>query len=344
MKPVITPVILLILFLASCTPPSPQEKPGSRTITDMAGRTMIVPDTISRIYVNRPGSILVYAVAPDLIVNRSFNFTPEAARFLSEEYLALPHTEGSAEEILNLGPDLILTFFDINPGSIDEADKLAERTGIPVYLASLALEDYPEVFRRLGRLLDRQEQTERMQRFIDEHVDPVLEQATTIDEAGKLSVYYAEGDRGLHTDPAGSIHSRLIDMTGGVNAADIDVVSRKGLSEVSMEQLIMWDPDVVLVWAGLGTMTPTMEHIQNDPLWSRLRASQNDRIYQVPYLPFGWFDRPASINRLLGIPWLADLLYPDLYGIDIEDVVAQYFRVFYHYELDSEETQTLLNP
>ena len=346
MKTFLTPLaaMLLLLTISSCSPPAPSGSTDARTITDMAKRSMTVPKTITKVYVNRPGSILLYAIDPELIVNRSFNFTPEAARFLSEDYLALPHTEGSAEEILKLAPDLILTFFDINAGSIDEADKLAEKTGIPVYLASLTLEDYPEVFRRLGRLLDREEQTNRMQDFIDKHVDPVLEQAQSIDKQDRMSVYYAEGDRGLHTDPAGSLHSRLITMTGGINAADIDAVSRKGLSEVSMEQLLMWDPDIVLVWAGLGKITPTMAHIQNDPIWSRLRAARNGRIYQIPYLPYGWFDRPASINRLLGIPWLADLLYPDVYDIDIDAVVAEYFKTFYHYELSSEEAQALLNP
>jgi len=333
-----------LLLIISCTPSEQAHLTGTRSVTDMAGRTMHIPEQVTKVYVNRPGSILLYAIDPKLIVNRSFRFTPEAARFLSDDYLSLPYTEGSAEEILNLDPDMILTFFDINPNSIDQADKLAEQTGVPVYLASLELEDYPEVFRRLGTLLGREEQTDAMQQFIDTHVTPVLEKANDIPASEKISVYYAEGDRGLHTDPAGSIHSRLIDMAGGINAANIDAISRKGMSEISMEQLLVWDPDLVLVWAGLGKITPTMKHIQNDPLWARLKASKNDRILQIPYLPYGWFDRPASINRLLGIPWLADLLYPDVYDIDIEAVVAEYFRVFYHYELTPEETRTLLHP
>ncbi len=335
---------LFLLLMISCTPSEPASDSNSRNVTDMAGRTMSIPDQVTKIYVNRPGSILLYAFDPELIANRSFNFTPEAAQFLSDDYLALPYTEGSAEEILNLDPDMILTFFDINPNSIDQADKLAEKTGIPVYLASLELENYPEVFRRLGTLLDREEQAATMQKFIDTHVGPILKKANDIPASDRISVYYAEGDRGLHTDPAGSIHSRLIDMAGGINAANIDAISRKGMSEISMEQLLMWDPDLVLVWAGLGTITPTMAHLQNDPLWARLQAARNNRIYQIPYLPYGWFDRPASINRLLGIPWLANLLYPNIYDIDIEAAVAEYFRVFYHYELSPKETRALLHP
>lgn len=336
------PHFLLLLFFISCSLPQPSDHEGTQTVTDMAGRTMVVPETMTRVYVNRPGSILMYAIDPGLIVNRSFNFTPEASQFLSKSYLALPYTEGSAEEILKLQPDMILTFFDINAGSVDEADKLAAKTGIPVYLASLHLDDYPEVFERLGRLFDRTTQTSAMNRFIERHVNPVREKASEIERKEKLSVYYAEGEYGLHTDPAGSIHSRLIEMVGGINAADIDIISRKGMSEVSMEQLLMWDPDVVIVWAGLGKITPTMQHIQKDPLWARLKAAKNNRIYQTPYLPYGWFDRPASINRLLGIPWLANQLYPEVYGIDIEEIVREYFKTFYHYDLSSTQASDLL--
>lgn len=334
--------MLSIVLLASCTAHQSPQEHASRTITDMADRSMSVPDTITRVYVNRPGSILMYAIDPDLIVNRSFNFTPEAATFLSQSYLKLPYTEGSAEEMLKLNPDIILNFFDINPNSIDEANKLAEKTGIPVYLASLNIDEYPEVFRRLGRLFAREQQTKKMTSFIERYVEPVLSKALTINEGEKLTVYYAEGDRGLHTDPWGSIHSKLIEMTGGINAARIETISRKGMSEISMEQLLLWEPDIVLVWAGLGKITPTMEHISKDPLWSRLKAAKNNRIHQIPYLPFGWFDRPASINRLLGIPWLAHLLYPDIYSIDMESVTKEYFRTFYHYELSIDETEKLL--
>ena len=33
-------------------------------------------------------------------------------------------------------------------------------------------------------------------------------------------------------------------------------------------------------------------------------------MYQVPNAPFDWFDRPPSVNRLIGTWWLASILYP----------------------------------
>lgn len=334
----------IAVTLNACSPSPEQHSSEAVTVTDMAGRTMQLPPDIQKVYVNRPGSILMYAIDPSMIVNRSFNYTPEAQHFFRKEYLALPYVENSPEEIMKLAPDLILTFYDINDQSIDQANRLAEKTGIPVYLASLRLEDYPEVFRRLGKVLDREEQTTRMLSFIDRHVDPVIAKGASIPAKKRLSVYYAEGKRGLHTDPEGSIHTRLIELVGAVNAAKVEKVSRKGLSAVSMEQLFVWNPDEVIVWAGLGKMTGTMQHIRTDAVWQKLPAVRNGRIHQIPYLPFGWFDRPASINRLLGIPWLANHLYPDHYDIDIEAVVKEYFTIFYHYDLTDEELRRVLNP
>lgn len=338
--------LLLAVFLPSggCAQDKGADRSVERTVTDMAGRTMTLPAKISRVYVNRPGSILMYAIDPSMIVNRSFRYTREAQRFFRKEYLALPYVENSPEEILKLSPDLILTFYDINKQSIDQSERLAEKTGIPVYMASLKFEDYPDVFRRLGALLGREGQTKKMLGFIERHVKPVMAKSGSIPLERRLSVYYAEGERGLHTDPSGSIHTKLIDLVGAKNAARVDKVSRKGMSAVSFEQLLLWDPDRVIVWAGLGTKTGTLNYIKNDPLWANLPAVRRGDIDQIPYLPFGWFDRPASINRLLGVPWLANHLYPTHYGIDIDAVVREYFRVFYHYELNQEELSRVLRP
>lgn len=338
---------LLVLFATLLLPGANssafgKQKGITQTVTDMAGRTMQLPAEIKRVYVNRPGSILMYAIEPEMIVNRSFQYTPEAQHFFRKDYLALPFVENSPEEIMKLAPDLILNFYDINAQTIDQSERLSAKTGIPVYIASLHLKDYPEVFRRLGKVFGREEQTQKMLAFIQRHVDPVAAKSASIPAEKRLSVYYAEGERGLHTDPSGSIHTKLIEMVGATNAAAIGKSSRKGLSAVSMEQLYLWNPDRIIVWAGLGKKTGTMAHIKSDPVWGKLPAVRNGNIHQIPYLPFGWFDRPASINRLLGVPWLANLLYPDHYRIDIKAVVSEYYETFYHYQLSDAELEQLL--
>ena len=44
-----------------------------------------------------------------------------------------------------------------------------------------------------------------------------------------------------------------------------------------------------------------------------ISAVRDGRIYVPPDVPFGWFDSPPSRNRLLGVQWLARILYPQLF-------------------------------
>ena len=61
---------------------------------------------------------------------------------------------------------------------------------------------------------------------------------------------------------------------------------------------------------------------------------QQGRIYDVPVEPFNWIARPPSINRLVGLYWLAHLAYPDLVSRQIlEARVREFYALFYHTNL-----------
>ena len=45
--------------------------------------------------------------------------------------------------------------------------------------------------------------------------------------------------------------------------------------------------------------------------WQGVDAVRAGRVYLSPTAPFGWIDRPPSLNRMIGLKWLAGLFYPD---------------------------------
>ncbi len=45
--------------------------------------------------------------------------------------------------------------------------------------------------------------------------------------------------------------------------------------------------------------------------------------------PFGWFDRPPSVNRLIGVKWLASVLYGEDANYDIPRDTREFYRLFY---------------
>jgi hypothetical protein len=46
---------------------------------------------------------------------------------------------------------------------------------------------------------------------------------------------------------------------------------------------------------------------QPDAVWQAVPAVSNKRVYLAPTVPFGWIDGPPSVNRLIGLAWLANI-------------------------------------
>ncbi|MEI8102037.1 MAG: ABC transporter substrate-binding protein [Chlorobium sp.] len=337
-------VSLFLIVLSACNPVKKSIQTATQEVTDMAGRTMVIPDTLRHLYVNRPGSILLYAVAPDMLVSRSLWMTDGTKKYLKSSYLRLPYIDGSVEEIVKLRPDIIISSFNINPKTKDDADKLSQKTGIPVFMVEMDMNKYDQTFKVLGDLLNRKTQTDRMRGFLHTCLDTISIKAREIPAKQRVRVYYAEGGRGLNTDPSGSFHSQILDVVGAVNVAQVGIVAGQGMSAVSMEQLLLWNPDVVLVWTGMSSSMNTLQYIMSDNLWARTRAVKNRKVYQIPFQPFGWFDRPPGTNRIMGAIWAADLLYPEIYHFNLKQITREYFDIFYHYQLTDKELAEVLHP
>ena len=45
---------------------------------------------------------------------------------------------------------------------------------------------------------------------------------------------------------------------------------------------------------------------------------------------------------MLGVRWLGNLLYPEVFNYDIQQEVKDFFSLFYRYDLTDEEVQTML--
>ncbi len=59
-------------------------------------------------------------------------------------------------------------------------------------------------------------------------------------------------------------------------------------------------------------------------------------------LPFGWFDRPPSVNRLIGIKWRASVLYGEDANYDIPRDTREFYRLSYHIDLSDEQLNQLI--
>jgi iron complex transport system substrate-binding protein len=341
---------VLLCASAACTGTQTIESPAeNRTITDMAGRTVVVPSEIKSVLCTSPPSTnLVYMVAPDRLAG--WSFLPEK-EYTPEKYAALPvvggwfgKQTGNYENFISMHPDIVIEGYTTDGGAARAtvAERQEKMGSIPV----VAVEDttnstgYSAPIRFMGDLLGEEEQAEAMISFYEGVLATVTERVASIPDDERVGVYYAEGPRGLTTDPTGSQHSELIELCGGRNIADCAITPGIGMTEVSMEQIIAWDPEVIL--AGDPGFYAT---VRTDPLWQDITAVKNGRVYLTPRTAFCWFDRPPGINRIIGIAWTAKVLYPDLFGdMDLEGLVREYHETFIHVSLTDDQIHQILNP
>ncbi|MDV7210993.1 ABC transporter substrate-binding protein [Azotobacter beijerinckii] len=318
---------------------------AERLVTDMAGRQVRIPDEVRRVYAVGHCIPMVGAVAPDKLAN-NYRLGEPAWRFLSpafREGKIMPGTGNrlSDEEVMRMAPDLVI--MEAMPGAMEHAERLTARLNTPVLLVDLDMHRYKPAFAFLGEVLQRPQQGKALADFVATRLEPIAERARSIPADKRVRVYYAEGPDGLSTNPAGSSHTQLLDFVGAVNVAQVANLPDEGMSSVSLEQLYLWQPDLILVWTPAADRLTTWKAIAENPLWQPVNAVKQGRVLQIPWLPFSWLDRPPGSNRILGAFWLARTLYPEVFPFDLTSLTQEYFRLFYHRDISAADAQYLLD-
>jgi iron complex transport system substrate-binding protein len=340
-----TATAALLIMLTACRPADREARNDRRIITDMAGRTVEIPHEITAVFSGRHPIHALYAFDTAITVNNVFHYSETEKKYLKRSfYEGKPYAlEDASEEIIRLKPDIILFADVLSPENTAKAEAIREKVGIPVVLLDNDIMNYKETLAFLGKLFRKEEKAKELIAFIRKYVDPVPAKAKTIPPEHKKRVYYAEGMKGLNTDPSGSVHSLLIDLAGGINVARTDVLPGKGMTGVSPEQIYRWNPDLILVWSGNFDGMDSYREIRSAPAWRNLDAVKKNAVYQTPWRPFGWIDRPPGMNRLIGLIWLANLLYPDVFPYNMTEITKEFFQKFWHYSLSDAEARELLN-
>ena len=338
--------LLSCLAVVLCWGGGPQDA-LAEALEDSAGRDIEVPATVETVFpAGPPAAIFLYMLAPEVMAGWPRPPHPDERALLPEEYARLPTVGrltgrgGSAnlETVLAIKPDLILDYGSVRPTYVSLADRVQDQTKIPYALIDGRFELIPEAFRTVGRLIGRAEAAEQKAREAERILADLEAVRKALPPGEKPRVYYGRGADGLQTGVGGSINTELLKYAGAVNVAD-EVAGAGNLASVSLEQVLAWDPDVIL------TTDPNFyDLIWSHGVWSSLRAVKAGRVYLSPTLPFGWFDRPPSANRLIGLRWLLAVLYPERFAGALEAETRRFYRTFYHLDLTDEQLAQVLGP
>jgi iron complex transport system substrate-binding protein len=307
----------------------------ARPFTDSGGRKVDIPEAVRRVFpAGPPASLTLYMVAPEKMLGWTRAPAPEARPFLPAQYAELPElgrltgrgNTVNLENVVRLMPDLVLDVGDTTATYVSLADRVQEQTGVPAVLMGGRLITTPTTLRSVGAVVGASERAETLARYAEAVLDEVEQKTAKIPVAERPSIYVARGPKGLETAVAGSIGSEVVDLVGARNVVGRETAPRT-IVDVSPEQILAWQPDVILTidrrfHAAIGT----------DPVWREVKSVQAGKVHFVPDLPFSWLDEPPAPNRLIGLQWLAKLLYPAAFSQDIRVEARRFYALFYQQE------------
>jgi iron complex transport system substrate-binding protein len=251
---------------------------------------------------------------------------------------------GNYETMINMSPDIVIEGYTTDGEVQETINRRQEKFGsIPVAAIDgsiIFVTKSDPTIEYTGKLLDCEDQAEKLLEFRSSILTKINETVKDIPEDEKVRVYYAEGPTGQATDPSGSQHSQVIDICGGINVADCPLTPGNGMTQVSIEQIMNWNPEAII------TSSPQFYRtVYSDPLWTSIEAVQNNRVYLAPQNPFCWIDRPQGPHLIIGTAWTAKMLYPDLFAdMDLDSLTREFYSEFFHYDLKDSDLDMLLHP
>jgi iron complex transport system substrate-binding protein len=303
------------------------------TVVDSLGRKVAVPGRVERIISLEPEvtRIIVALGAGEKLVGIDYFLRHRDLLFpiVFPGAAGLPVVSNQGqdlnyEEAVSLAPDVIFA----SPSEFRTAETIAKKTRLPVAaLASMGrFADLLAEIDTLGRIVGREARAAELKAYFSGRVE-ALRTAASKPRAGPAPVTYISFWGSLLRTP---VSYDPVDAAGGRNIAAGLLPSYLGTASttVSLEQILRWDPEVILVH---GNYLPserlvTVESVLKDPRLASVRAVRNGRVHYT----FGfwyWWD-PALV--LVETAHLTRLFHPgSMPGFDLVREGDEIFRSFY---------------
>lgn len=227
----------------------------------------------------------------------------------------------NVETLLEARPDLVLQWGDRGRDVIEPMTRL----GIPVATLKYgSIEAVHAWLRLMGKALGRDGNADGMIRWSDGVLADMRRRTGSIPGAEKPRVvYFLRFLSGMQVAGRNTNQDFDIRVAGGKNPA-------AGLSDfkpVNMEQILSWDPEVILLNNFEAGLTP--QDVYGNPLFSSVSAVKHRRVYKMPLGGYRW-DAPSHESPL-SWEWLATILHPHRFDLPLRDRITEAYGMIYGY-------------
>jgi iron complex transport system substrate-binding protein len=326
-------VTVFLLAAAGCSPAIEVEPtPETRVVVDSLGNEVTIPATVDEVASMRAGITEILCalgeeeriVAVDEMVQAGEMygaFITHVYPQLMERDCPLAGRDINVEEMLRINPDVVLHG---GYGRIRQAEALMEQApDLPVVIAHFeTLDAYMDDIRIVAQCVGAEDRAEELIDTLQTTLDEVAARVEDVPQEEQVRVYYGGHDV-YHAYGGETFEHAQIVAAGGVNVAE---ELTGWMPEVSAEQLLVWDPQVIVLLNGA-----SVEDVLNDPQLAGVSAVADGRVYALPEA--GWdFSSPRA---LFAIQWLASKLYPEHFAdIDIEAEADAFYQGVFGVDYD----------
>ena len=251
---------------------------------------------------------------PSNITGKGFSFVP------------------NVESLLSLEPDLVFQWGHLNDDIIDPLTN----AGLNVALIKIGTEAFTRRWiQMMGTALGKEEKAAEMIAWRDDVKAELQAKTDVISEQERPRVlYFMNYLSKLRVAGGRSYNNFYIELAGGKNVAN-----ELGMFvEVGPEQIIAWDPEVILLNGFEAKLSP--EDVYKNPLFADLSAVKNRRVYKMPLGGYRW-DPPNQESPLTWI-WLSKILHPNKLDWDMTKRIDTTYKKIYGHGVDAEDVKKIL--
>lgn len=304
-----------------------------RTVKDMAGRTVKLNSSTDRIITTfKPATLCVLSLGLQSrlvgVDTSSIRDRLNAAVFpeIAEIKGVGTKTMGlNYETILSLKPDLVILY--AQKDGLELAAHL-EKMNIPSII--ILPENFKGIKASLRLIADAagdMKSVARAEKAMDSVLETVEKKVASIPENSKKTAYFAS-TRGLYSTATGNmLQDEMFSKAGLINVSH-DL--RGYFQDISPEQLIKWNPDMIIISQHM--KSSRISNLDTASIRD-INAVKNRQIYRSPSNLAPW-DFPSPIS-VLGVLWLAEKAYPDLFqDTDLLKEINGFHQTLFNKSLD----------